>query len=122
MSNLRIVSVTVNGSNQITTNFTEALTPNLTTANVTITSATTGVGNSEVLSVAVTSSYLTVTCQPLIPFAAYYITFISTSQLPFESLNGDATIPQGGVANTYLITGPISPDNPVKDYLVQFFN
>jgi hypothetical protein len=122
MSNLRIVSVTINSSTQITTNFTEALTPNLTTANVTITSATAGVGDSQVLSVAITSSYLTVTCQPLVPFAAYYITFLSTPEFPFESLNGNAILPQNGVTNTYLFTGPIEPDNPVKNYFVQFFN
>jgi hypothetical protein len=122
MSNLRIVSVTVNSSTQITARFTASLTPNLTTSNVTITSATAGVGDSQVLSVAVTSDYMTVTCQPLIEFAAYYITFVSVPDFPFESLNGNAFMPQDGVTNTFLFTGPISPDNPVKDYFVKFFN
>lgn len=122
MTNLRIVSVSVDSSTQITTTFTENLTLNLTPANVTITSATAGVADSQVQSVSVTGAALTVECLPLIPFAAYYIAFVSTMEQPFESLNGDAKILQDGVSNQYLITGPIDPDNPVKDYLTNFFS
>lgn len=122
MTNLRIVSVSVDSSTQITTKFTENLTPNLTIANVTITSATAGVADSQAQAISITGAVLTVTCLPLIPFANYYILFISTPQQPFESLNGDAKMPQDGISNKFLITGPIDPDNPVKDYLVNFFN
>lgn len=121
-TNLRIVNVQVVSSTEIQVTFTESLTPHLVTSNVSIISSTTNVPNSQVLAISVTSATLTVTCQPLIPFAAYFIQFISTTTNPFESLNGDAKILQDGVSNQYLITGPISPDNPVKDYFVKFFN
>jgi hypothetical protein len=121
-TNLRIVNVQVVSSTEIQVTFTENLTPHLVTSNVSIISSTTNVPNSQVLAISVTSATLTVICQPLIPFAAYFIQFISTPTNLFESLNGDAKILQDGVSNQYLITGPISPDNPVKDYFVKFFN
>lgn len=121
-TNLRIVNVQVISSTEIQTTFTENLTPNLTTANVSIISATNDIPNSEVLSISVSAATLTVNCQPLTPFSAYYIQFQSTTQHLFESINGDAQILNDGVSNRFLLTGPIDPDNPVKDYLVSFFN
>ena len=121
-TNLRIVNVQVVSSTEIQVTFTESLTPHLVTSNVSIIANTPNVPNSQVLAISVTSAILTITCQPLIPFAAYFVQFVSTTQNPFESLNGDAKILQDGVSNQYLITGPISPDNPVKDYFVKFFN
>jgi hypothetical protein len=120
-TNLRIVNVQVVSSTEIQVTFTENLTPHLVTSNVSIIANTPNVLNSQVLGISVTSATLTVTCQPLIPFAAYFIQFVSTTQNLFESLNGDAKILQDGISNQYLITGPISPDNPVKDYFVKFF-
>ena len=121
-TNLRIVNVRVTSSTEIQTVFTESLTSNLTTNNILLISATNSVPNSQILSVNIVAATLTIECQPLTPFAAYYIQFVSIPQFPFESLNGDAKILQDGISNQYLITGPIDPDNPVKDYLVSFFN
>jgi hypothetical protein len=120
--NLRIVNVQVTSSSSIQATFTETLTPNLVTSNVSILANTPSVPDSQVLSVSVVGSVLTVTCIPLIPLAAYFIQFQSTPQNPFQSVNGDAVILQDGVSNKYLITGSMDPDNPVKDYLVKFFN
>ena len=122
MANLRVINTQIVSSSQIQITFTESLTPNLTTANISIISDTANVGNSQVLSLGIVAATLTITCQPLVPFAAYFVQFVSTLQSPFESLNGDAKILQDGVSNQVLITGPIDPDNPVKDYLVKFLN
>lgn len=121
-SNLRIVNVALISSVEIQTTFTESLTPNLTTDNVSIISASANVPNAQVISVSITAATLTIGCLAMVPFAAYYIQFISTPTNPFESLNGDARILQDGVSNQFLIIGPIDPDNPVKDYFVKFFN
>jgi hypothetical protein len=121
-ANLRIVNVSVSSSTEVQVTFTENLTPHIVTSNVSIISATPNVKDSQVQSVTVNGATLTISCLPLIPFAAYYLQFVSTSTNIFESLNGDAKILQDGVANKYLITGPIDPDNPVKDYLVKYFS
>ena len=121
MKNLRIVNVQVVSSTEIQVTFTENLTPNLVTANVAVLGNTPNVPNSEVLAISVNAATLTITCQPMVPFAAYFLQFVSTPQTPFISVNGDAAILQDGIANQYLITAPIDPDNPVKDYFVKFF-
>ena len=120
-TNLRIVNVQVLNSTEIQITFTENLTPHLVTSNVSIIANTPNVPDSQVQSVSVVGAILTVSCLPMIPFAAYFIKFVSTPTNPFESLNGDAKILQDGVSNQFLITGPIDPDNPVKDYFVKFF-
>lgn len=118
---LRIVSVTINSSSSIDVAFTEVLTPNLSTANVSITSQTANVPDSQVLKVTVSGNTLSITCQPLTPYAAYFLQFQSTPSFPFTSANGDAKISEDGVSNKYLITGPIQSDNPVMDYLQSFY-
>src|SRR5271154_340457 len=103
---LRITNVIITDSSDIVVTFTETLTSNLVTANVSILSQTTNVQDSQVLSVTANGNALSITCQPLIPFAAYYLQFQSTTNNPFISTNGDAKISQDGVSNRYLITGP----------------
>ena len=120
--NLRIVNVQIFSSVEVQVTFTESLTPNLVTANVSIISATTNVPNAQVISLSVNGAILTINSLPMVPFAAYYLQFNSTPTNPFESLNGDAKILQDGVSNRYLITGPIDADNPIKDYFTKFFN
>ena len=120
--NLRIVNVQVISSTEIQTTFTENLTPNLTVSNVLIIANTPAVPNAQVLSLSVNGATLTVNCTPLIPFAAYFIQFISTPQNIFQSLNGDARILEDGVSNQFLFTAPANPDNPVQDYFLKFFN
>src|ERR1700722_16017507 len=117
---LRITNVVINSSTSINVSFTENLTTTLVPANVSILSQTTGAPDSEVLKVSVLANTLTITCQPLTPYAAYNLQFQSTTSSPFISVNGDAQISQDGVSNVYLILGPAAPDNPVYQYLYNF--
>jgi hypothetical protein len=121
IATLRIVNNAINNSTSIDVSFTEALTGDLVPANVSILSQTNNVPDSEVLQVSITGNVLSITCQPLTPYAAYYLQFQSTVLHPFESLNGDAKISEDGVSNRLLITGPLPPDNPVNDYLQSFY-
>jgi hypothetical protein len=118
---LGIANVSVTASTSIEVTFTQSLTPNLVMANVSILSQTNNVPDSEPLQLQVLGSLLTITCQPLTPYADYFLIFNSTENNPFTSLNGDAILPQDGVSNKVIITGPISPDNPVYDYLQSFY-
>lgn len=122
MTNLRIQNVQVVDSSDITISFTESLTPNLITANISILSQTANVPDSKVLGIRISQNNLSVSCQPLTPLATYNIQLQSVPQHPFESLNGDATVPMDGVSNVYSITGPLSADNPVSLYLGSFYN
>lgn len=121
MTTLRIVNVQINSSTNIEVTFTESLTPNLVPGNVSILSQSNNVVDSLAQSVSVSGAVLTITCQPLTPYAAYFLQFQSIPGSPFTSLNGDAQISEDGVSNRVLITGPIQPDNPVMDYLQSFY-
>ncbi len=118
---LRIVSVTINSSTSIDVSFTETLTSNLVPANVSILSKTENVPNAEVLQLSVAGNVLSITCQPLTPYAAYFLTFQSTPSHPFTSIHGDAKISEDGVSNSMIITGPLPSDNPVNNYLQSFY-
>ncbi|NDA64922.1 MAG: hypothetical protein EBX50_23285, partial [Chitinophagia bacterium] len=113
MQNLRIVTVAVDSSSQITITFTDALTKNLVTSNVVIQSETPNVPEPKVLSIAVSDKKLVITCQPLTDLAGYAIVLKSVTNHPFTSVNGGAVILEDGVSNKYYIIGPIEPDNPV---------
>jgi len=120
VANLRIITVSVVTSTTITAKFSENLNENIDTSNITISSQTPGVSDSSVLIVSVLGNTLNITTQPLVPQAAYYIIFQSTSQVPFNSLNGDAFILNDGVTNRQLILGPLDAGNPVLIYLNNF--
>jgi hypothetical protein len=122
VTNLRIQNVQVVDSSDITISFTESLTPNLILTNISILSQTANVPDSQVLGIRISQNNLTIACQPLTPLAVYNIQLQSVPQHPFESLNGDATVPMDGVSNIYSITGPLSADNPVSLYLGSFYN
>ena len=122
MSNLRIVSVKVVSSTSIEVTFTDTLTSNLVASNVSITADTINVPDSTVNEVSISGNVLTVTCQPLTQLAAYFIKFKSTAQHPFTSINGDAKLLEDGVSNQYLFTGPLAPDNPVRNFLGAFYH
>ncbi|HEY5268412.1 MAG TPA: hypothetical protein VII94_04735, partial [Candidatus Saccharimonadales bacterium] len=119
---LRIQNVVINSSSSISVTFTENITQNLVSANVSIISQTNNVADSLPILLAISGSTLTITCQPLIPYAAYLLQFQNTTNNPFISVNGDAKISQDGVSNVFLITGPIQSDNPVYDYLQSFYS
>jgi hypothetical protein len=119
--NLRILNVVINSSTEIAVTFTSNLTPELVPANVSILSQTPNAPDSEVLQVSVVGATLTITCQPLTTLAAYFLQFQSTAANPFISINADAQIGNDGISNKTLITGPMSSDNPVANYLSAYF-
>lgn len=121
VAKLTIVNVKVLDSSNIDVTFSDNLTSNLITSNVTITSDTRGAPDSEVLRVKVSSNILSIVCQPLTPLAGYYVTFKSVPYHSFQSVNGDAVVSEDGVSNKYFITAPLDADNPVKNYLGSFF-
>jgi len=121
IATLRVVNNVINSSTSIDVSFTESLTGNLVPANVSILSQTSNVPDSEILQVSVTGNTLSITCQPLTPYADYFLRFQSTQLHPFESLNGDAKISEDGVSNKLIIIGPLPSDNPVNDYLQSFY-
>jgi hypothetical protein len=116
MGNLRIINVEIVDSSQIEVKFSNTLVSNLTTANVSIISETTGVPDSEVLSVKVNKEKLIIGCQPLTVLATYYLEFKSTTQYPFISRYAEDVLSEDGVSNKYIFTGPLESDNPSKEY------
>lgn len=119
--NLRIVSVQVIDSSNIEIKFTDNLVTNLVTSNVSIIADTPNIPDSVVQGIKITGAIMSVVCQPLSQFATYFIQFKSTAQHPFISVNGTAKLSEDGVSNKYLITGPLEPDNPIKDFLNSYF-
>jgi len=122
MANLRIISVDVIDSTDITVVFTEPLTKNLITANVSIVSQSANVPDSAVLKLYISGSTLKITCQPLTELAVYMLQFQSVPGYPFQSLNGDATLLSDNVSGKYSITGPMAADNPFIQYFSKFYN
>lgn len=120
MNNLRISSVIVNSSTKITINFTEKLNKNITVDNFSIISETVNVPDSKVLLISVANNYVELGCQPLTPYAVYYVTAQSTLSKPVQSLHGDAILLEDGVANRSLISGPVEPNNPIRDFFRNF--
>lgn len=122
MANLRIVEVNIIDSTTISVSFTATLNPNIDTDNASIISQTANVPSSTVLKLEVLGASLTITCQPLTPEAAYFISFKSTPEAIFKSLNGDAVLLEDGQANQQLIIGPAAPDNIVQEFLINYIN
>jgi hypothetical protein len=122
MQNLRILNAQVIDSSNIDITFTEKLSRDLVTANVSIIADTPNVPSSKVLSVKVSQNILSLVCQPLTPLATYFLQLQSVPLHPFISLNGDAKVSEDGVTNKFLINGPLDTDNPVKNFLSSFYN
>ena len=120
MQNLRIVEVKIVDSSNISITFTHNLTRQLSTNNISIISDYENSPDSSVLSVKINGAVLSLVCQPLTPYSPYYLVFQSTPTYPFVSLNGDAKLLEDGVANKYLIIGPLSSDNIFQSYLTGF--
>jgi hypothetical protein len=122
MTTLRIVNVQVVDSSNVNVTFTSPLTPNLIPANVSFISQTPGAPDAQALRLSVSGAILAINSQPLTPLASYFLQFQSVPQFPFQSVNGDAVISNDGVSNKFLITAPLSPENPVANYLGSFYN
>ena len=117
MANLRIVRLKILDSKTIRVRFTESLYQNINTSSVVIESNTPGVPDSEVLKIYIDGNVMDVVCQPLTPFAAYFITFQTTSSSPFKSVNGNYLF-EDGTTNAPLIIGPEDPADPIRKFLL----
>ncbi len=120
MANLRIINVLVINSTTISAKFSENLNEQINSSNIVLNSQTPGVLDPSVVNVDVNDDTLNITVQPLVPQGAYFIIFQSSSEVLFNSLNGDATILNDGVTNRQLILGPLDSSNPVQQYLINF--
>jgi hypothetical protein len=120
MQTLRIVNTKVVDVNNISVTFTDNLTPNLITSNVSIISDTPNTPSSGVLAISTVGATLSIACQPLTPLASYFLQFQSVSNHTFESINGQSRISEDGVSNRVLITAPLAPDDVVKNYIDSF--
>ncbi len=121
VAKLSIINVKVLDSSNIDVTFSETLTPSLITSNVTIVTDTIGAPDSEVLKVKVNGNMLSILCQPLTPLASYFVVFQSVPLHPFQSLHGEAVIPEDGITNKYGIVAPLDSNNPIKNYLGAFY-
>jgi hypothetical protein len=121
MQTLRIVNVQIIDSSNIDVTFTENLTPNLITSNISILSDTSGVPDSSAILIKISGPTLSITCQPLTPLANYTLQFQTVPLYIFESVNGDARISEDGISNTFIITAPLESDNPIKNYFDSYF-
>ncbi len=121
MKILRIVDVFIKDSSNIDIVFTENLNTNIITSNISILSESINVPNSEILSIQIIENTLSIVCQPLTSFSPYFIKLISLPLYPFISLHGEAKISEDEISNKYFITGPIPPDDIVKNYFLSYF-
>jgi hypothetical protein len=120
MANLRLAVIKPIDSTTIKARFTEDLSPLINTSNVVITSNAPGVEDPEVLKVIIDGKIISILCQPLTPFASYFVTFATTDSADFKSLNGQSFLFEDGTTNSLLILGPEDPDDPVRKFLINF--
>ena len=121
MKNLRVSDVKVLSSSSISVSFSEILTENLSTSNVSIFSETINVPDPQVLGISIKNNEIIVDCTPLTNLATYYFIFKSTTKYPFISLNNDSKLLEDGIGNKYIFTGPLEDENIIKNFLLSFF-
>lgn len=121
MAILRIISIQAISSIQILVQFNYPLDSLIGTGNVAIeANDNSGITNSLPLKTSIKNQYLRITCQPLVPSAAYNVIFQSTDSVRFKSKNGVAFLLEDRINNSKLIFGPIDPENEVKKSLSQY--
>lgn len=118
-NNLRVSFINVISNTLIKVSFTDVLSKNIITDNITITSETPGVPDPQVIKIKIVNEVLEITTQPLTILATYSIVFASTDKASFKSLNGNSILLEDGVANRSIFVGPFESTNPIKEY---FFN
>jgi hypothetical protein len=119
-NNLRVLSVDAISNVVIKASFTDALSPNIGVDNVSISSQTPGVPDPQVVKVRVINNVLEITTLPLTSLAAYFATFTSTTEVPFQSLNATAILFADGVGNKQFFLGPLESTNVVKEYFLNY--
>jgi hypothetical protein len=120
MANLRFVSIKAVDSVTIRAKFTNTLNPLLNTGNVTVVSNVPGVPDAQVRSVRVRNDFFEIETLPMTPYAAYIVTFQSTDQVTFSSLNGQDILFEDGITNAPIILGPELPANEIRDVLINY--
>jgi hypothetical protein len=121
MANLRIISVIVVDSSNITATFSDQLSEEIDVQNILLSSQTPGAPDPLIIQVVVQNNTLLILTQPLTPLAAYYIIFQSTTSLPFKSFNGTSSLLMDGLTNRQLIVGLVTTANPIQQFLTNFF-
>lgn len=122
MEILRINTVNVLDNKTIVATFTHKLINNINETNINIISDTVDVPDATPLKIVVSSNEVRITCTPLSEFAIYYLYFVSTNEKPFISLHNEARLIEDGVANKYVIQGPLPENNPVKEFLKSYYD
>jgi hypothetical protein len=117
LSIVRVISLT---TSQINILFTDDLDPNIGVGNVAITALLDNIPDTTVISVSVENDVLTINFRPIFPKAQYRITFSSTTQQSFQTVNGEAIF-EDGARNTLIIVSPGEDKSTVRDEILEAF-
>jgi hypothetical protein len=121
MDNLRLVSVNIIDSVTIEVTFTHNLSTSITKSNFQLLSEAIYTTDSLVTDVSITENVATLTCLPLAEYTPYKLVAKSDS-VKFTSLNNDAILLEDNIANTYIVVGPTSPENPIRQFCESYLN
>jgi len=122
MANLRLTNIVVVDSTTIKATFNQNLDPIINAANITITANENGIPNPIIQKITVSANQITIIVLPMTPFAAYIVTFKSTSLYQFKSQDGSAYLLEDGKTNAPLILGAEDPADPIRDLLIEQLN
>jgi len=120
MVNLRFVVIKVIDSSLIRVRFNDNLNPLINTGNVTVTSNVPGVPNALVRKVTIDADIMEIITLPMTPYSSYFVTFQSTDEVVFNSLNGQSSLLEDGITNAPLVLGAEEPDSNIRDILINY--
>ena len=121
-NNLRALSINVVSNVSLKVSFTDPLNTNIGIDNITITSLTPGAPSPLALKTRVSGNILEIGTQPLTSLASYTITFASTDDVLFSSLNNTAILFEDGIGNKQFFLGPLESTNIIKEYFLNYLN
>lgn len=120
MANLRILDINAADSRTVKVRFSDSLSENITTSNITITSDIVNVPDLIITSVYISEDILTITTLPQTPYSRYTVTFNSTISIPFTSLSGDKYLIEDGKNNATKILGAENDYCPTRDAFIEY--
>lgn len=120
MANLRIKSLEVVDSSNISVFFSENLSEKISIENLYIESQTAGTEDPSILNVSIDGNEIKIESQPLTELSAYYLVCKSTSLIPFVSINGTAHLIEDGVANKFFFLGPQEDSSIIRENLINY--
>ena len=118
MANLRILEISVIDSSTIKAKFTNDLNPLIGVSNISIAANEPGVPDPDILKIKINKNQITIITRPLTPHAAYFVTFMSTIYIPFNSRNGTDYLLEDGKTNVPMVLGAEDPDNVFRSILI----